>query len=377
MKKWLNEILRCPICSEKLNLTIFEVSGIEILSGILACEECQHWYPIIQGVPRMLLGEDRGDYTEFLSRYQQHETVKHIRTKKSELTTTKKQVQETFSTIWDKFPDFGIDDEKKQVFYDKWMAQKLGLGSPQELYSFIASKKSILEVGVGSGQKLKMMAEHTDGKVIGIDLTSSVGHVFTNTKGMPNVSVLQANLFALPFKKNSFDFIISDGVLHHTPDTKKAFLSILPFLAKEGEITIRVYKKHGPIREFCDDFIRSHTTIMSKEGCWEFSAKMARLGEALAKTKCQIEIPEDIELLGFKKGSYDLQRFIYYNMFKCFHNEAFNVDENVLVNFDWYSPVDAHRHTEDEVRQWFIEAGLSEIRIFIPESGISATGKRS
>ena len=98
------------------------------------------------------------------------------------------------------------------------------------------------------------------------------------------------------------------------------------------------------------------------------------LGKSLSELNCKLDIPTDIELLDFNRGTYDLQRFIYYNMFKCFYNKDFTDDENTLVNYDWYSPVDAHRHTDDEVKAWFIEAGLSNIKIFNPESGISARG---
>jgi hypothetical protein len=60
---------------------------------------------------------------------------------------------------------------------------------------------------------------------------------------------------------------------------------------------------------------------------------------------------------------------------RCF-NPAFSFDENNLVNFDWYHPVDAHRHTVEEVKSWFEEAGLQEIVITEPESGIGARGKK-
>jgi len=323
----------------------------------------------------MLCGEYREDWSDFLAKHSEA-VSEYSQSEGLQQTTTQKQVQHTFSTIWDKFPDFAINDKKKQIFYDKWMAQKLGLNCTDELYSYLSSKKDILEVGVGSGQKAKMMAEHTGGRVVGIDLVSSVEHASRNTEEVPNVAVIQADLFALPFKRESFDFIISDGVLHHTPDTRRAFLSIVPFLSAGGEIAIRVYRRSGPIREFCDDFVRSYTTKMSEKECWEFCERMARMGESLAKTAYQIDIPEDIDLLGFKKGRYDLQRFVYYNMFKCFHNEVFTFDENVLINFDWYHPIDAHRHTEDEVRAWFVEAGLTGIRIYNPESGISGIGRR-
>jgi SAM-dependent methyltransferase len=374
MRIWLNDLIICPVCSGSLNIQAFTGSDDDVNEGILLCG-CDRWYPIMGGIPRLIWGRFRQDYSEFLSRHR-FDVSKYAAPAELDTLTTGNQVKETFSTIWDRFPNFGINDSPKQDFYDKWMAQKLGMASNSELYSFINTKTAILEVGIGSGQKLKMMAEHTNGKVVGIDLTTSVEHAARNTVNMQNIAVVQADLFALPFKRETFDFIISDGVLHHTPDTKRAFLSIVPFLTRGGEIAIRVYNRGTPIREFCDDYIRSYTTKMSQEECWEFCARMARLGEALAKARCEIEITDDIELLCFKKGSYDLQRFVYYNMFKCFHNDAFTPEENALVNFDWYSPIDAHRHTDEEVKQWFVEAGLSDIQIFNPESGISARGRR-
>jgi uncharacterized protein YbaR (Trm112 family)/ubiquinone/menaquinone biosynthesis C-methylase UbiE len=375
MKIWLKELLCCPVCKGDLTLKSFEGSDKEIVNGVLTCDKCQKWYPIIDGLPRMLWGENRGEYLDFVSHYEHDISKYSFVSERSNRTTTKQEVKNTFTTIWDKFPEFGIDDPAKSKFYDKWMAQKLGLDSVNDLYSFISSKSLILEVGVGSGQKLKMMAEHTEGKVVGFDLGSGAEHAYQNTKDMPNVAVIQADLFELPLKRGIFDFIISDGVLHHTTDTKQAFLSIVPLLSKGGEIVIRVYKRSGPIREFCDDYIRAQTTKMSEEECWEFCKGITKFGEVIAKTKHEIEIPEEIPLLNFKKGKYNLQRFLYHNIFKCFYNEAFTFDENNLVNFDWYHPVDAHRHIEEEVYEWFVEAGLEEIQIFNPESGISARGK--
>lgn len=376
MKTWLMDFLCCPVCKKDLTIESFENSNEEILNGILLCK-CQKWYPIIDGLPRILFGKHRGDYSEFVSQYKQ-ELQKISATAipgPSGKITTKPEVRSTFTTIWDKFPRFGIDDTKKEEFYNKWMVQKLGLSSIDDLYSFISSKGVISEVGVGSGQKLKMMAEHTDGKVVGLDLSSGAEHAYENTREMQNVAIVQADLFASPFKEGTFDFIISDGVLHHTPSTKQAFLSIVPLLAKGGEISIRVYKRMGPLKEFCTDLIRSRTTKMSEQECLEFCKSITKFGESIAKAGHEIEIPENIPSLGFKKGKYNLQQFFHYNIFKCFYNEAFTFDENNLVNFDWYHPVDAHRHTGEEVQQWYVEAGLKEIQIFNLESSIAARGK--
>jgi SAM-dependent methyltransferase len=350
MKEWLLDYIQCPKCENRLDLDDKAMKGSEIVGGTLNCR-CGAKYPIEKNVPNLV-----------------------FQSKKTK--STDKQVVDTYNKIWDSFPDFGMDQGEMEKSIDKWMAQKLGMKDIDELYEFITGKKNILEVGVGAGQKLKMMAEHTEGKVLGLDISSAAYHSYANTKGLPNVGIVRANLFSAPFKENEFDFIVSDGVLHHTHNTKKAFMSIVPLLKEGGEIFIRVYNRSGPIREFCDDYIRSHTTAMTEEECLEFSRKMAEFGKALRKLNCTIEIPDDIPVLGLKKGKADLQRFFYYNIFKCFYNELYSMEENALVNFDWYRPKDAHRHTENEVMSWFKEAGLKNVRIYHPESGIAAIGQK-
>jgi SAM-dependent methyltransferase len=44
------------------------------------------------------------------------------------------------------------------------------------------------------------------------------------------------------------DIVISNGVLHHTYDTKKAFMSIAPLVKPGGHILIGLYNKIGRLR---------------------------------------------------------------------------------------------------------------------------------
>jgi uncharacterized protein YbaR (Trm112 family) len=37
-----------------------------IIKGILLCSKCKRWYPIINGIPRMLPDEFREDYGHFI-----------------------------------------------------------------------------------------------------------------------------------------------------------------------------------------------------------------------------------------------------------------------------------------------------------------------
>lgn len=98
---------------------------------------------------------------------------------------------------------------------------------------------------------------------------------------------------------------------------------------------------------------------------------LTKLGQALAELYAEVEVPEDIPFLGIKAGRYDVQRLIYWHFAKLFWNEAFTLEENNHVNFDWYHPRYAHRQTEEEVRHWCEEAGLSIIHFDVQESGFT------
>ena len=122
MKNWLIDFLCCPVCGGNLTVKSFEASDKEILNGLLLCG-CQRWYPIINGLPRVLWGEHRDDYLEFISNYEPDLSKYSINLELSGRITTKKKVLDTYTTIWDNFPRFGIDGKDKEKFYDKWMSQ--------------------------------------------------------------------------------------------------------------------------------------------------------------------------------------------------------------------------------------------------------------
>ena len=375
MKKRILDLLTCPFCDGNLNLRSFIEEGCEIKEGLLVCS-CRNWFPIINFVPRFLLGEYRGDYKDFIENhnltYLSEETQNS-----SHVDSQENQVQKSFSSKWASQPSWGIDGETK-AFMREWIFEKYGWGDMQGLEDSLKNRKRILEVGTGLGREASDFCNVCkDGEVFGVDLSDAVEAAYINTRQYQNIHIIQADLMRLPFMKGAFDFIFGEGVLHHTPETKRAFEVLLDHLAPRGEMAIYVYKKKGPIREFCDDFIRQFTTKLSDAECWEFSKKMAILGEVLSDLNTEFEIPEDIPVLEIKAGKYNLQRFFYYHIFKCFWNDRFTMDENNLINFDWYHPENAHRHTPEEVKSWFQKAELRIIHFDISESGITARGLRA
>jgi ubiquinone/menaquinone biosynthesis C-methylase UbiE/uncharacterized protein YbaR (Trm112 family) len=348
MKKSLLKYIICPICNTRFELVDPVPEGREITSASLICTK-GHSFPVTGGVPRLLA--------------------------EGELTKAQKETQDSFSEKWRRIPDFGYAD-KTRKFYLDWYLQRFGWGSLENLAEFLSTKQFILDAGTGLGRDVRLYAEHTKGEVFGIDISQSIGIAYQHIGRLPNVHLMQADLTSLPFTKNFFDFIASDFVLHHTPDTEKSFKYLASLLKKESQIAIYVYRKKGPIREFCDDYIRSFTTQLSPEECRKFSEAVTKFGKSLSDMKIDISVPEDIPYLEIKAGRYNLQRFIYWYIFKCFWNDDFDFDTNVMTNFDWYHPKYAHRHTPEEVKQWFKDVNLEILHFDASESGISVRGKK-
>lgn len=150
---------------------------------------------------------------------------------------------------------------------------------------------------------------------------------------------------------------------------------IVPLLKKGGTISIHVYKRCGRIREFTNDYLRGIATKLTPRECYEFCKPFTALGKALSELKVTINVPCDINGLQIKKGEYDLQRFVYYTFFQCFWNSVLNFKENNIINFDWFHPANASRHTEEEISGWFKKIKFRTIRIHETNlSGILAVG---
>jgi uncharacterized protein YbaR (Trm112 family) len=54
MKRELMEILACPVCKGKLELTVDEENEREIVRGSLYCPKCNVKYPIEDTIPNLL-----------------------------------------------------------------------------------------------------------------------------------------------------------------------------------------------------------------------------------------------------------------------------------------------------------------------------------
>ncbi len=54
---------------------------------------------------------------------------------------------------------------------------------------------------------------------------------------------IKASNLNLPFEDNSFDVVISSGVVHHTPDAKKSVMELKRIVKPKGLLYLLIYRK--------------------------------------------------------------------------------------------------------------------------------------
>ena len=285
----------------------------------------------------------------------------------------------SFAEKWINNPGLVFDetsDESSDVF--NWIIRRNGWATPNDLRSYLKDKRRILDAGCGNGRVTKLLHNYCSPNVeiIGID-GSSYLVAAENLKEINNISIHQADLMV---KKEveafgKFDFIYCQEVLHHTENPYQSFSNLCSILSDKGEIGIYVYKKKSPIREYTDDYVRNEIRNLSYEEAMPLMNEISQLGKALSDLKLNIKVPS-VKLLEIEAGENDLQRFIYHFFFKCFWNEAYNLQSNAAINFDWYHPQTATRHTIEEVREWFFSESINILHEYHDPYGITVRGRR-
>jgi len=342
MYEKLLDYVACPVCSRAFTLETAKKEGMHVMEGSLSCPMGHHRFPIRKGIPR------------FADTVQQDHS----------------QVKDSFSSKWNARPDLGLTMGVE--FTMNFLFERYTWYTRETYDRFIEGRKLILDVGSGLGRILQCHLSKTRGEVISFEISESVDVVFNNHKDMKNVHVVQADIFNLPFPRTTrFDYIIANAVLHHTRSTQVAFSKISSLLAKDGIMDTYIYRKKGPIRELVDTYLIEHTSAISENECWEFCRAITDLGKELSKYKEPLVIGKDIPVLGIKAGSYNLQRFFFYEIMKCFWNNDIDYDFSLMTNYDWYRPKYSHRHTSDEFIDWCRDLDLSVKEMNVIPAGLA------
>jgi SAM-dependent methyltransferase len=249
------------------------------------------------------------------------------------------QYVSSFSYEWNRWNQVQLDIANGRRESEETFAEKTGF-TPDELRG-----KLVLDVGCGAGRFLDVAARW-GANVIGIDLSFAVEASQKNLGGRPNVSVVQADVFRLPFREETFDAIFSIGVLHHSRDTREAFLQLPKLLKNGGDIAVWLYYYQDQLYNAASDFWRAVLRPFPTSVVYAWSWLLVTLFSWLwAKP-----------IMSTKPWEY-LRRILPVNT----HPDR---QWRILDTFDWYSPRYQDKDcSPSRVLGWCGEASIRDVRV--------------
>jgi SAM-dependent methyltransferase len=292
----LLELLRCPGCRGTLRQ---EGDGY-------ACAGCERLFPQEGGVVRFV---DAANYAD------------------------------SFGFQWERYARAQLDDAASAES-EKDFRRKTGL-TPEEL-----DGKLVLDVGCGMGRYADV-ATRWGARVVGVDLSAAADVAARNLAGREFVA-FRADVFALPFSQESFDYIYSIGVLHHTPDCEQAVKVLPQYLKPGGVLSVWLYSAYNRWYKFSDVY-RKVTSRMSPTMLHRVLSMAVPVVNAVDSTFRFVPIAG--------KPLSGLVRYVFPV------NHDARREWRVLDTFDWYSPQYQSKHTYEEVFRWFESCHMEDLHV--------------
>ena len=219
----------------------------------------------------------------------------------------------------------------------------------------------VLEAGCGAGRFTQVLLE-AGADLFSMDYSSAVDACWTNNGPHPNLTLLQADLYRMPFAPASFDKVFCYGVIQHTPDVKSAFMSLIPFLKPGGKIAVDVYPKAPWITRWTAKY-------------W-YRPLTKRLPRNLLRRIVEWYVPRWIPIDN-KLQSVRVLRYVVPALVPCWNytgmlplSDRQIVEWAVLDTFDALSPMYDSPQTLETLQSWFHEAGLHDIDVRPGGNGI-------
>lgn len=314
MKEKLLDLLACPVCGGDLLLVhVGTREEREIIEGLLSCRKCDREYKIVRGVPRFA----------DLSKIEQD----------------KLETAENFGWQWTHFTQA---DEKYNEQFLGWL---------QPVKPEFFQGKIVLEGGCGKGRHTSLAANWGAKEVVGIDLSAAVESAFQATRTLPNAHIVQADIYKLPFKR-AFDYAFSVGVLHHTPDPKKAFVSLAGKVKKSGAISAWIYgaENNEWITSYVNPIRTSFTSKINQPTLYQLS-KLPTLGVYLASKL----LYKPLDKTAFGKR-------LFYTDYLT-HLGTFGWREQHNIVFDHLVAPTAFYISKTEFEDWWKEINAENVRV--------------
>jgi|SRR5579862_2360245 len=341
----LMELLRCPACRAEMELSVYEPGGTsqEVSSGLLRCS-CNRKFPIWRGVPRMLLAAHAPFPEEFTARFENQ-----LRDDAPEILASRKA---------ERVPRNYSFDVEWSMYRFQEMTWELDLPSRvRYVYEYLRmlpgslDGATVLDAGCGNGTLSAGIAA-SGPRVVALDYSESIERAEAEKQRFASAAAdrldyVQGDLQHPPFAPGSFDVVYSDGVLHHTPDTRTSFAAVTPLVKEHGRMFVWLYRAdlHSvyKVKSVAIKTIRAALRPLP-------AAALRRLcygGAVVLQARLRL-----LHLVGIRK------RRIVPLWLKT-------------VNlFDTFSPLYNHQHVPDEVTSWFQAEGFAQaVETTIPGLG--------
>ena len=308
----LLSILCCPCCRNDLECPAADGTK-EVENGTLSCTACGRRFPIVNKIPRFVPKENYAD---------------------------------NFGFQWNEFRTTQLDSHT-MVPISRDRFYRYSGWSPDELRG-----KCILDVGCGAG-RFTEIALAAGATVIAIDYSTAVEACSKSHGDNDRLSVCQADIYQLPFKGETFDFVYCFGVLQHTPDVEKSF-KMLPDLLKEGaRLAIDLYPKITYLKPYY--WIRPITKRIPVPRLFGLVRAVVPYFLPISRLICKVPF------IGRK-----LRNIIpvanYDGVFPL--SEGQLLEWSILDTFDNLSPTHDHPQSLRTIRRWFEQSGLVDIEVF-------------
>jgi SAM-dependent methyltransferase len=286
----------------------------EIDGGFLDCVGCKRRFPIIDGIPRFVP----------LDNYAAN-----------------------FGFQWNRFRMTQLDSHSgRNVSRERFL--RATAWKPESLEGL-----TILDAGCGAG-RFAEVALSLGATVFAVDFSRAVEACRENFSGHPNLHVVQGNIYSLPFPENCFDAIYCLGVLQHTPDPRRAFLSLPRHLKPGGRIAVDVYQ--GGWRRALNTkyWLRPLTSRLPQDRLFRAVERSAPLLLSVSRKVGRVPVvgkfAQRLLPVANYEGRYGLNR-------RQLQEWA------VLDTFDMLAPEYDQPQTPRALHRWTHEAGLQEIEI--------------
>jgi SAM-dependent methyltransferase len=328
MRLKLLEVLACPKCGGELACAASETAPDgDVVAGGLACGRCRAAFPIEAGIPRFV---PRENYAS------------------------------SFGYQWNLFKSEQIDAANKTGLSELRFHSETGWTK-----EWLAGKW-VLDAGCGAGRFLEVVSREGC-EAVGVDLSDATDAARSTLADRPNVHVVQASIYELPFRAGAFDGVYCIGVIQHTPDPDKT-LRVLPRVLKAGgRIAVTIYERRPWTKLNTKYLVRPVTRRMNKR------LLLYTIKGLMPVLFPVTEVAYRLPLVG-RAFMFAIPVANYVNERRLSMRQRY--DWAVLDTFDMLAPHYDQPQTHDEAERVLGAEGVAEIER-LPTGGLNLVGRKA